>query len=70
MSNYDGYQSFLRYRVDADNVQDFLKRYYKPERITPTLYLPYQYELDNYGYCFISHHDSKTGEVVSFYGSI
>jgi hypothetical protein len=59
--------NFRKYQVQADSVADFLNRYYRPDRMTPTLIEVYQKEVDRNGYTFISHHDSITGRIVSFY---
>jgi hypothetical protein len=66
-----GYNSFKKYQVtDVNTVKEFVDRYYKPDR---TKYC-YQALIDSRivdinekGYTIISHHDSITGEVVSFY---
>lgn len=63
------------YRVRAKSVEDFLARYYKPDRYTgrgpeyaAALLASYQRDFDEHGYCVTSHHDSKSGEVVAFFG--
>ena len=66
---------FRQYQVQAASVEDFLARYYKPGRYTGRgeeyaagLLSSYQEEFDEKGWTFISHHDSVTGRVVSYYG--
>ena len=60
--------------VKADSVEDFLKRYYKPERYTgrgnayaKILLCSYNKDHEDKGYCFISAHDSVTGQIVVFW---
>jgi hypothetical protein len=62
-------------RVEAASVVDFLDRYYKPARFrgrgddyAAGLIRSYQAELDESGFCFISHHDSVTGRIVAYFG--
>ncbi|PAV30209.1 hypothetical protein CIL05_07010 [Virgibacillus profundi] len=72
------YQKFKKYQVsNVSSVREFIERYYKPTRLKDTqgmegrkerLISNYEKELKECGYCFISHHDNITGEVVSFYG--
>jgi len=69
------YERMKKYAVPADSVDDFLNRYYKRDRYTgrgpeyaACLLKSYTEEFEEYGFCFISHHDSNTGEVVAFYG--
>lgn len=59
------------------SVAEFLSKYYKRDRYTgrgsnyaESLLRSYQQQADKNGYCFISHHDSSTGEVVSFYPNL
>ena len=59
---------------DCDSVVDFLNKYYKPERFTgrgeeyaKNLIASYEKDVKNDGCTIISHHDSKTGEVVAYY---
>lgn len=67
--------AFLVYRVEAKSISDFLARYYKPERYNgrgedyaSCLLASHEEHLAEEGYDFITHHDSITGRVVSFYG--
>jgi hypothetical protein len=72
---FDCFEGFKKYAVPAENVADFLARYYKRSRYTgrgdeyaACLLKSYTEEFEKYGFCFISHHDSNTGEVTAFYG--
>lgn len=63
------------YRVaDVASVEDFLARYYRPERYTGRgeqyatgLLASYRRELNERGHVFISRHDSVTARVVSYF---
>jgi hypothetical protein len=69
------FERFKQYqRSDVSTVEQFLSRYYKPERYTGRgeeyaagLLATYQREVEQSDFCFISHHDSVTGSIVSFY---
>ena len=72
------FDAFLKYRVsDVHTVSEFIDRYYKPERIQnmlrdypdyrELLIASYEKDVRDDGYTIISHHDSRTGECVSFY---
>lgn len=50
--------------VDADSVQDYLGRYYKPSKRTDTLLTSYQAEFAKDGYICTSHHDNVTGHFI------
>lgn len=65
---FTSYNSFHKDMVDAESVEDFINRYYRPERITDTLVDTYKERFNSEGFCFISHHDSRTGSIVSYYG--
>jgi hypothetical protein len=74
-NNMSYYETFKKYAVPADSVQDFLNRYHKKssytgrgEEYAKCVLKSYQEEFKKYGFCFTSHHDSVTGEVVAFYG--
>jgi len=63
-----------KYAVSAESLEDFLQRYYKTDRYTgrgedyaESLRQSYRETLSKDGVCIISHHDSKTGEVVAYY---
>jgi hypothetical protein len=71
------FERFLKYRVAARSVKDFLARYYRPERYTgrgveyaTSLLGKYQDEFKQDGFVFISCHDSVTGRVVAYYGAM
>lgn len=83
MTNNNSYDTFKKYRVnDVNSVAEFLDKYYKTDRYYsrdkyfPELENGYSgYLLNNYeqefrknGFCFILHHDSRTGDIVAFYG--
>lgn len=62
-------------KVKANSVSDFLKKYYREDRYTgrgkeyaATLLASYEEEFKEYGYCIISKHDSKSGDVCAFFG--
>lgn len=68
------YERFKVYRVPADSLTDFLERYTKPsahrergEEYVAARIASHQEDLNKYGYTFITHHDSKTGDTVSYY---
>lgn len=65
--------SMAKYRVGATSLEDFMSRYYKLDRYTGRgeeyaagLLSSYQVELEQNGIVFITHHDSVTGECVSY----
>jgi hypothetical protein len=67
--------AYEKYRVEAASVEDFLDRYYKPERFrgrgedyAASLLASYTADLERDGYVIVSHHDSITGRVVAFFG--
>jgi flagellum-specific peptidoglycan hydrolase FlgJ len=69
-------ETFRKYEVKAESIEDFLKRYTKPSRNEqrPEYYQTVRIkshteDLKKYGYTFITHHDSITGECVSYYGN-
>lgn len=70
------FEKFMQYKVTAESVEDFLERYYKPDRYhgrgeeyAAVLLASHQADFEQHGYDIISHHDSVTGQVVAFYGS-
>jgi hypothetical protein len=73
---YSAFESFKKYRVtDVATVEEFLARYYKRDRYTgrgneyaAILLESHTRDFETNGFDIISHHDSNTGEVVSFYG--
>jgi folate-dependent tRNA-U54 methylase TrmFO/GidA len=69
------YESFKKYQVKADSIEDFHNKYHKASRFTDrgqdyvdcVIKSSYE-EFNKDGFTFITHHDSKTGETVSWYG--
>jgi len=59
---------FRKFAVtDVQTVEEFVAKYYKRPRITTTIVQTLKAELDARGWCFISRHESNTGECVAFY---
>lgn len=52
--------------VQATSVQDYLDKYYKKNRMTPTMLASYQAEYAARGYVCTSHHDNVTGEGIAW----
>ena len=50
--------------VNADSVEDFIKKYYKPNRVYPELLQSCKEDLKERGYVCISRHSSLTGEFI------
>lgn len=72
---FNSFERFKQYAVQADSVEDFLQKYTKPGRhygrgedYAQCRIASYTQELQEKGFCFMSHHESVTGEVVSYYG--
>lgn len=68
------FERFKQYAVPADSVTDFLDSYTKHgrHRGRGEDYAAYRIasftaELEKYGFCFISHHDSVTGDIAAYY---
>lgn len=68
------YDTFKKYEVQADNLVDFLEKYSKAGRhsergsdYVKARIKSHQEDIDKYGFTFITHHDSKCGECVSYY---
>lgn len=64
-----------KYRVPAASVEDFLARYYKPDRYhgrgeeyAVILLASHQHDFEQDGYDVISNFDSVTGQFVAFMG--
>jgi hypothetical protein len=74
--NKTGYYNFEKYKVnDVKTIEEFLQKYTKYSRhqgrgqeYVDCRIKSHKDDLVKYGYTFITHHDSVTGEVVSFYG--
>ena len=69
------YEKFKKYEVLAESIENFIARYGKPssysergEEYMSAVYKSHLLDLEEFGYDFITHHDSKTGECVSYYG--
>lgn len=67
--------SFKHCEVRANNIEDFLNKYYKKSRYTgrgkeyaELILESYREEFKERGYIFISKHESNTGSVVSWFG--
>jgi len=70
---------YRKYQVKAESLDDFLDRYYKPDRYkgrdgeiwgenySKLIRQSNQEYLDNYGVTWISRHESITGKTVSYY---
>lgn len=50
--------------VKAKSVADYLRRYYRKERMTDTLLQTYTEEFAQHGYVCTSEHDNITGEFI------
>ena len=68
------YELFKKYAVEAKSLEDFLERYTKPSRhlergveYVKVRIASHQEDIDKEGFTFITHHDSKSGETVSYY---
>lgn len=69
------YEKLKKYAVLAASVEDFRRRYTKPNRLTErgeayttAVIQAAQADFARYGYTMISRHDSITGEIVAYYG--
>ena len=63
--------------IDINTIEEFLDKYYKPDRYkirgkeyAQCLLASHKKDLKEDGFDIISHHDSVTGRVVSFYDKI
>ena len=65
--------SFKKYEVKANSLDDFLRTYTKQSILVrgqehhEARLESHQEDIEKYGYTFITHHDSRTGEIVSYY---
>lgn len=73
---FNSFEHYKQYEVKANNIENFLKKYTKHDKHEGrgNEYVQYRIksyyeEFNKYGFCFITHHDSVTGEVVSYYGN-
>lgn len=74
MKKNRSYNNFKKYAVSAVSLEDFLERYTKPKAhkergagYVAARIQSHQEHIDKYGFTFITHHDSKCGETVSYY---
>lgn len=74
MKATSSYEVFKKYAVSANSLEDFLEKYTKHDRHAGRgedyVFIrikSHQEDIDKYGFTFITHHDSKTGETVSYY---
>ena len=72
---FNSYKHFKKYEVPADSIEDFLQKYTKHNRhsgrgeeYTQVRIASYTEEFEKQGFCFMSHHESVTGQVVAWYG--
>ena len=68
--------AFWDKRVEAEDVADFLERFYRRDRYhgrgaeyAQGLLASHEDHFERFGYDIISRHDSKTGEVVAYFGA-
>lgn len=68
------YESFKKYRVEAKSIEDFLQKYTKHKQhysrgkeYAQIRIEAHQDYINKYGFTFITHHDSVTGEIVAYY---
>ena len=67
------YETFKKYEVEATSINDFLKRYSKQfildrgQEHHEARVKSCQEDIAKYGFTFITHHNSKTGENVAYY---
>lgn len=71
---YNQYEAFKKYQVEAVSLENFLEQYTKRDRhsargkeYAQTRIESHQKDLEKYGFTFITHHDSVTGEIVAYY---
>ena len=69
------FEKFKKYEVQADSIEDFIFKYGKPSRYQErgeeymkVCIQSHKEDLLKCGYDIITHHDSKSGETVSYYG--
>ena len=70
----NSYDTFKKYAVNADSLEEFLEKYTKHERhagrgseYVAVRIKSHQEDIDKSGFTFITHHDSKSGETVAYY---
>lgn len=68
------FNSFRKYSVHAESLQEFCEVWHKPGKITDynreADYENHKADLEKYGYTFIPASSSTTGRIVSYYGRI
>jgi hypothetical protein len=52
--------------VEAESVRDYIERYYRKSRLTPTLLDSYEKEFAETGYVCTGRHDNITGEFIAW----
>ena len=64
------YGWLMRYHRPAESVSDFLRKYYRRNRIRDfsALVDSYEREYEEFGYCFIATPDNVVGEIAAWYG--
>jgi hypothetical protein len=69
------YELFKKYEVQADSIEDFLSKYTKFSRhrgrgqeYVEARIKSHTEDFNEYGFTFLTQHDSVTGEHVSYYG--
>lgn len=74
---FNSYENFKKYKVEAANLEDFLKKYTKHDRheargkeYVEARIKSHKEDLERYGYTIITHHDSVTGQTVSYYKEV
>lgn len=72
----NGYNTFKKYEVKANDITDFCNKYYKYDRYTgrgkeyiECCIKHHTEQLDKYGYTILSSHDNVTGDTVAYYGN-
>jgi hypothetical protein len=70
-----GFETFKKYEVKANSLEEFLKKYTKHDRhegrgqeYVKARIQSHKEDLEKFGYTLITHHDSITGQTVSYYG--
>lgn len=77
MSEWSHIEAWKKYRVtDVSTIEEFMAKYYRHDRYkgrgseyAAVLLASHTKTLEEYGVDWISHHDSNTGGIVSFYPS-
>jgi hypothetical protein len=72
---FNSYEAFKKYEVKAESIEDFLKRYTKHDRhfgrgneYAAARIKSYTEDFNKQGFCFMSRHESVTGQCVAYYG--